>query len=168
MRHKRVQLSAVFIFGLGLTGLQAQTMSVKQINGNQTAYSLNNVWKMTFSGGNLNVRKTDNSTGVFTLSGLKTLNFTLLSTVDKQTMQVKNSHLLTYPNPVADILNLDLSGEEGEGILKILMLNGKVMLTQNASNKSLETINLSHLPQGIYLCQYVNNIGVKTIKIIKQ
>ena len=33
MRHKRLKLSAVLLLGLGLTGLQAQTMYVKESSG---------------------------------------------------------------------------------------------------------------------------------------
>ncbi|MEY3451220.1 MAG: hypothetical protein RL711_1046 [Bacteroidota bacterium] len=49
MRQKRLKLSAVFLLGLGLTGLQAQTMYVKEKSGTQTAYTLSSLRKMTFS-----------------------------------------------------------------------------------------------------------------------
>ena len=75
MRHKKLKLSAVLLLGLGLTSLQAQTMYVKESSGTQTAYTLSNVRKMTFSGGNATVQKTDNSTGVYAMSGLKYLSF---------------------------------------------------------------------------------------------
>lgn len=55
MRHKRLKLSAVLLLGLGLTGLQAQTMYVKESSGTQTAYTLSNIQKMSFSSGNLTV-----------------------------------------------------------------------------------------------------------------
>src|SRR5690554_5092155 len=61
MRHKRLKLSAVLLLGLGLTGLQAQTMYVKESSGTQTAYALSNIQKMSFSSGNLTVTKTDNN-----------------------------------------------------------------------------------------------------------
>ena len=65
---------------LGLTGLQAQTMYVKESSDTQTAYTLSSIRKITFSGGNATVQKTDNSTGGYALSGLRYLNFTDLST----------------------------------------------------------------------------------------
>lgn len=80
MRHKRLKLSAVLLLGLGLTGLQAQTMYVKESSGTQTAYTLSNIQKMSFSSGNLTVTKTDNSSGVFALSDLRYLNFSDITT----------------------------------------------------------------------------------------
>jgi hypothetical protein len=83
-------------------------------------------------------------------------------------MQLSNVHLIVYPNPVTDVLNIDLTGKIGEGTISILTLEGKVMQTQNTSGKSLVTLNLSRLTQGIYLCRYSNTLENKTVKIIKQ
>jgi uncharacterized protein (TIGR02145 family) len=80
MRHKRLKLSAVLLLGLELTGLQAQIMYVKESSGTQTAYTLSNIQKMSFSSGNLTVTKTDNSSWVFALSDLRYLNFSDITT----------------------------------------------------------------------------------------
>lgn len=169
MRHKRLKLSAVILLGLGLTGLQAQTMYVKEKSDTQTAYALSSLRKMTFSGGNVTIQKADNSAGVYAISGLRYLNF-----IDKTTgiaeppMQLGNASLISYPNPVTDVLNIDLTGVTGEGTISILTLEGKVMQMQHTSGNSLITLNLSHLPKGIYLCLYVNSLETKTAKITKQ
>ncbi len=169
MRHKRMKLSAILLFGIGLTGLQAQTMFVKQSNGTQTAYALSNVRKMTFSSGNVTVQKTDNTTGVYVLSGLSYLSFQDFTTgINEPQMPAVNT-LLTYPNPIADMLNIDLTGtKNGEGCISILNLEGKVMQTQKTSGMGMVTFNLSQLPQGIYLCRYTNGAETTTVKIVKQ
>ncbi|HOV11560.1 MAG TPA: T9SS type A sorting domain-containing protein [Bacteroidales bacterium] len=169
MRHKRLLLNAIILSGLELTGSQAQTMYLIQSNGTQTAYALNSVRKMTFSGGNATILKTDNSTGVYALNGLRFLNFEDLTTnINEQPMQSGNSQMLTYPNPVADVLNIDLRAEDGTGILSIITLEGKVMQTQHTSGNGLVPLQMSHLPKGIYLCQYQNENTIKTVKILKQ
>ena len=169
MKHKRLKLSGVLLLGLGLTELQAQTMYVKEKSGTQTAYAMNSIRKMTFSGGNATVQKTDNSTVAYTLSGLRYLNFTDLTTgITEPTAQLGHSNLITYPNPVVDMLNIDLTGITGEGTISILTLEGKVIQTQNTNGNSLITLNLSHLSQGIYLCRFSNAVEIKTVKIIKQ
>jgi len=169
MRHKRLKLSAVLLLGLGLTGLQAQTMYVKEKSGTQTAYTLSSIRKMTFSGGNATVQKTDNSTGIYALSGLRYLNFTDLTTeIVEPTTQLGYSNLITYPNPVNDLLNVDLTGVTGEGTISILTLEGKEIQAQNINRSSLVTLNLNHLSQGIYLCRYSTKTEIKTVKIIKQ
>ena len=169
MRHKRLKLSAVLLLGLGLSSIQAQTMYVKESNGTQTAYPLNSIRKMTFSGGNATIYKTDNSTGVYALSGLRYLNFTdLITGITEPTAQLGHSNLITYPNPVTDMLNIDLTGVTGEGTISILTLEGKVIETQNINGSVLVTLNLNYLSQGIYLCRYSTAAEIKTVKIIKQ
>lgn len=169
MRQKRLKLSAVLLLGLGLTGLQAQTMYVKQSNGTQTAYALSNVRKMTFSAGNVTVQKTDNTTGVYALSGLKYLSFENLTTGINEPQMAAGNTLLIYPNPVTDMLTIDLTGtNNGEGHISILNLEGKVMQKQQTEGTGIVSLNLSQLPQGIYLCRYTNGTETKTVKIIKQ
>ena len=169
MRHKRLKLSAVLLLGLGLTGLQAQTMYVKESSGTQTAYPLSNIQKMSFSSGNLTVTKTDNSSGVFALSDLRYLNFSDITTDLQEALSVKSQQLKVYPNPVGDILNINLTGmSETEGTLSILNFEGKTVLSRQVNNEVVLSLDISHLPTGIYLCRYSNATEIKTVKIIKQ
>ena len=170
MRHKRLKLSAVLLLGLGLTGLQAQTMYVKESSGTQTAYTLSNIQKMSFSSGNLTVTKTDNSSGVFALSDLRYLNFSDITTdLQEDYLSVQSTNLSVYPNPVGDILNINLTGKsETEGTLSILNFEGKTLVTRKVSNEGVLSLDISHLPTGIYLCRYSNATEIKTVKIIKQ
>jgi len=169
MKHKRLQLSALLLLGIGLTGLQAQTMYVKQSNDTQTAYALSNVRKMTFTSGNVTVQKTDNTTGVYALSGLKYLSFQDFTTGINEPQTAAGSTLYAYPNPVADVLNINLIGTKNQGgSISILTLDGKVMQTQETVGTGTVTLNLSQLPQGVYLCRYSCGKETKTVKIIKQ
>lgn len=169
MRHKKLKLSAVLLLGLGLSGLQAQTMYVKESSGTQTAYTLSNVRKMTFSGGNATIQRTDNSTGIYTLNGLRYLNFTDLTTSNAgQPMLLASATLITYPNPVNDLLTIDLTGAATGGTISILTLEGKLLQEQKTNGANTVTLNLSQLPQGIYLCRYVSTTKIKTVKIIKK
>lgn len=168
MRYKRLILSAVLLLGLGLTGLQAQTMYVKESSGTQTAYTLRSVQKMTFSSGNVTVQKKDNSTAVYALSDLRYLNFQDLITGLEQPVQQGAFNLIIYPNPVADVLNIDLTGVTTGGTISILTLEGKVLQEQKNDGVNTITLNLSQLPQGIYLCRYASTTEIKIVKIIKQ
>jgi hypothetical protein len=169
MRYKKLKLSAILLLGIGLTGLQAQTLYVKESSGIQTPYSLSDVQKMTFSGGNLTIQKTDNATGVYALSGLRYLNFIDLSTsITEQLLRLRNANLIAYPNPVNDLLNIDLTGVESEGTISVLTLEGKLLHEQKYNGANTVTLNLSQLPQGIYLCRYVSKTEIKVVKIIKQ
>lgn len=169
MRHKKFKFSVVLLLGLGLTGLQAQTMYVKESSGTQTAYTLSNIQKMSFSSGNLTVIKTDNSCEVFALSDLRYLNFLDVPTDLHENLSVQSTNLSVYPNPVGDILNIDLSGmSEAEGTLSILNFEGKTVLSRQVSHDGILSLDISRLPTGIYLCRYSNASEIKTVKIIKQ
>lgn len=169
MRHKLLIIITVLLLGLGLTGLQAQTMYVKESNGIQTAYSLSNVRILTFSGGNATIQKTDNSTGAYTLSSLRYLNFSDITTSLDEPLSVQKQMLSAYPNPANNILNIDLTETvKVQGTLSILNFEGKTVLTRQVSSAGLLSLDISHLPKGIYICHYRNATELKTVKIIKQ
>lgn len=169
MRYKNIKLSAFLFLGFGITGLQAQTMYIKQSNGTQAACTLSTLRKMTFSLGNLTVAKTDNNSTVYALNGLRYLNFTDLATnLDKQIL-VQDQMLRAYPNPTSNVLNIDLSRTaKGEGTLSLFTFEGKTVISRQVSSAGILSLHISHLPKGIYLCRYSNATEVKTIKIIKQ
>ncbi len=169
MQNKRLKLSAALLLGLGLTGLQAQTMYVKQSNGTQTDYALSNIQKMSFSSGNLTVTKTDNTNSVYALNNLWYFNFTDLSTNIEEPESVQNHMLSVYPNPVTNVLNIDLTGTvQEEGTLFIFNFEGKAVLKWQLSNTGVLSLDISHLPKGLYLCRYANVTETRTVKIIKQ
>jgi hypothetical protein len=169
MRHKRLILSAALLLGLGLTGLQAQTMYVKENKGTQTAFALSNVQKMSFSSGNLTVTKTDNTNDVFDLNNLRYLNFTDLSTTIEEALFFQKQMLSVYPNPATNILNIDLTGTaQVEGTLIIFNFEGKPVITRQVNHIEVLSLDISHLPKGLYLCRYANVTETRTVKIIKQ
>ncbi len=168
MRNKRFNFSAFLIAVICLTGLQAQTLFVNEINGTQTAYTLSEVRKITFSSGNLSVLKTDQSSGIFALNGLISLIFKEFTSVKKELAQQPDISIAAYPNPVTDVLNIQLTGTNTDGKISILSTDGKVVMTRGTNNYDLIKLNMSQLPQGIYLFRYISSTGIQTIKIIKK
>lgn len=169
MRRKKLILSAVILLVLGLNGLQAQNIFVKENNGTQNAYALNSIQKITFSSGNLTITETNNNGGVYALNSLEYLNFTDLTTRIEVLEGAENAGLLTYPNPVIDVLTIDLGGAENpNGTLSILNIQGRVMKTQSLSSSGIVLLDMSQFPEGLYFCRYQNETEIKTVKIIKQ
>jgi hypothetical protein len=166
---KVLGVATLLTFAFSLSTVTAQTMYVRESSGTQNAYTLSNIQKMSFSSGNLTVTKTDNSSGVYALSDLRYLNFSDISTDLQEDLSVQNQLLKVYPNPVGDILNIDLTGiSETEGKLSILNFEGKPVLSRQVNNEGVLSLDLSSLPTGIYLCRYSNAAEIKTVKIIKQ
>lgn len=169
MRHKKLILSTLLLLGLGLSGLQAQNIFVKESNGTQTAYALNSIQKITFSSGNLTITETGNNDGVYALNSLQYLNFTDLSTRIEILEDAEAKNLLTYPNPVNDVLTIDLRGVKNlDGTIRILNIQGRVMKTQSLSSSGIVVLDMSQFPEGLYFCRYQNETEIKTVKIIKQ
>ena len=71
--------------------------------------------------------------------------------------------LTAYPIPARE--RLTVSGLEGNGILTVLDASGKQWIRHNITACE-ETIDVSALPKGIYIIQIVDEINVRTIKII--
>ena len=169
MKHKKLKLSTVLLLGLGLTGLQAQTMYVRQTSGTQTPYSLSNIKKMSFSSGNITVSKTIGSPDTYSLSGIRYLNFqdltTNIATAEKQELV-----MTLYPNPVVDVLNLQLSIKSSQAcVIEILSMEGRVVYQEKLNQQSdVYQINVSALPKGLYLCKVNNGITTETTKFFKQ
>ena len=171
MKHKLLKLNAVLLLGLGLTPLQGQTtMNVTTISNTQTNYTLSTIRKMTFPGtGYLSVTKTTASIDNYDLTSLRYLRFTNGLT-DIESTFANTSYLFLYPNPVVDVLNIQLS-ETGiqTAIVELLSIDGKVLYkAQINKNNSLHQINISRFQQGIYLCRVNNGTSIKTNKFFKQ
>jgi len=169
MRHKQLLLSALLLLALGLSSIQAQTMYVKQNNGSKTAYALGSLRKMSFSSGKLTVTKKDNSKGIYNLNDLIYLNFSDISTDLNEKYSVKGETITAYPNPVSDILNIDLSGTAmAEGTINIISIEGRILVTHLVTDGTLISLDISQLTKGIYICHYSNQAESTTVKIIKQ
>jgi hypothetical protein len=77
--------------------------------------------------------------------------------------------LKVYPNPVSNILNVsvlgDLSGQKTN--LQIIDMAGRILVTKN-SNGTLESIDISTLPKGVYMLRATNGVKEITSKFTKQ
>jgi bacillolysin len=83
--------------------------------------------------------------------------------------EITSSSLLkVYPSPATDVLNVSLLGEvSGKGTLKIVDVNGVVVLQQKISN-SPQQVDISRLAKGIYMIKTENAGSVLSSKFVKQ
>ena len=77
----------------------------------------------------------------------------------------KPEQVSILPNPAADIVII--KGVSGYKQLRIIDVSGRVKY-QQAIKKSIEEINISQLPAGIYIVQLQNDNGTTALKLIKQ
>ena len=71
-----------------------------------------------------------------------------------------------YPNPVTDVLHVNLTNTPGRSSAILYNISGKSLL--NASFKSgMNSINMATLPGGIYMLRIISDSGIQNIKIVK-
>lgn len=77
--------------------------------------------------------------------------------------------LTIFPNPVSDFLTLQLPFSMGEhDIINVFDINGKLIMNRQArTNSTTIQMDVSFLPDGIYLLEYRNSNQHQTIKLIK-
>ena len=75
-----------------------------------------------------------------------------------------------YPNPVVDVLNIQQPNKGNQAcIIEILTIDGRLVYKENQNPyKNATKINVSTLPQGIYLCKFNQGITTSITKFIKQ
>jgi len=79
--------------------------------------------------------------------------------------------LTIYPNPCSDRLNINIDGIiTPDTKLELISLNGQIMSELRLNNVSFGTtsIDVSHLPPGIYIVRVISSKTVKTARIIKE
>ena len=72
----RFVISTVIIISL-VTGLQAQRIHILENGGNQSAYFLSDIQKMSFSSGSVTVIKSDGDSFTYALTDILNLNYNL-------------------------------------------------------------------------------------------
>lgn len=171
-QHKKVFLSVLLLFSIGLTGLYAQNkLYVKEKAGTQTSFTINNVRKLTFASGNMMVNKTDKSTSAYALSNTRYLSFRDFTTDVPQISLQESSNLILFPNPVTDQLQISYETmSEGTVQVAIFDVQGKVLLQQNLSSQTGSnhaTIPILQLTKGLYMFRLQNGNKLETLKFLK-
>ena len=114
------------------------------------------IWRQSYNGMR-NVKVTDldlrNDNTVFAATyGRGIFSGIFTNTVLKNETFVNNKNVSIYPNPVKDILNINVKDFSGDVSVKIIDINGREVYGQKITNfNSLNTIDLSSLASGIYV-----------------
>ena len=79
--------------------------------------------------------------------------------------EAENYHAEVYPNPAVAYVHLKFAGEVQSRVINLSDLQGKVLYSAGAPDKEV-TVNVSHLPKGIYLLNVAEgDRKVKTLKV---
>ncbi|MCB9065093.1 MAG: T9SS type A sorting domain-containing protein [Chitinophagales bacterium] len=72
-----------------------------------------------------------------------------------------------YPNPVRDVMVVELGSVSGNAVLQILDMTGRVLQSQTVTDAKLR-VNTSELPVGMYMVQYSDDEHNAQLKFEKQ
>jgi len=78
------------------------------------------------------------------------------------------AHYAVYPNPVANVLNVNAISGSNLNQIQMTDVNGRVVKTQNFEQISEAQINTADLSAGVYVLKITSDAGVGTAKIIKK
>jgi len=151
--------------------LQAQTtLIVKETNGLQSSYGLSNIRKLTFPPGDSLLVKTKNSNVTYSLSNISNFNFSDTTTAIYQNT-IQENDVLLFPNPVSGEFQISFQSDKaGVILMDIIDMQGKIAMQQTLSDqvgKNVFTINVTVLPQGLYVCRVQNGNSFENVKFIK-
>jgi hypothetical protein len=165
---KKNQMKKIYIVGALFLclGAKAQTMYVRPVAGSQTTYPVADIQKLTFDNGNMLVTNITGANGTFALSSLRYVSFTEFNL--GTTNPDSTNPYLAYPNPARDLLTISgISNRQRLENVQILSLEGRLLQQQKPATESTQ-VDISGLPQGMYLCKITNGNQHQIIKFLKQ
>lgn len=172
MQLKAICFCIILVVSVGRYELRSQTMFVREISGTQTSFALSSIRKLTFFSGNMIVSQAGINSDTFSISQIRYINFTDL-TPDFSNHYIDETESFTlYPNPVSDelLINYSLSKHKTFDV-DIISIDGKKLIFKKILNAQFADgkiiINISSLPQGLYLCYIKNDETAKVYKFIK-
>ena len=161
---KRIFIACSAFFCISIN---AQTMFVRPIAGSQTTYPVADIQKLTFENGNMLVTNNTVASGTFALSELRYVSFTDFN-LGTTNPELATNKFYAYPNPASQMLNVSGSNAmQRVSQIEILSLEGRLLMQQKPTN-DVPQVDVSVLPQGMYLCKITNGSQQQTIKFLKQ
>jgi hypothetical protein len=171
---KKIAGSLVAFLIFSSMGLNAQNLTVVEKGGNSTPIAITSIRSLTFPSGNLNINLKVGTPLSVSLSKVSSVHlFTItdpgvITDVELPT-QPAAGKLHLYPNPASDFVTINFASNVDSDIdLKIISLEGRTVYTQKLSSaKTLHTIDVSSLTNGIYGVYLHNGVTVYSGKFLK-
>jgi hypothetical protein len=162
---KTIYIACAALFCISIN---AQTMFVRPLAGSQSTYPVADIQKLTFDNGNMLVTNNTGANGSFALSGLRYVSFTDFN-LGTTNPEMATNKFYAYPNPASHMLNIAGSNTmQLVSQIEILSVEGRLLMQQKPANTTAPQVDISALPQGMYLCKISNGNQQQSIKFLKQ
>jgi len=170
--NKPVNLLLVFLAFSSLANAQ-NALVVNKSDGDSVNIFIDEIQSLIFSAEDFQIKMSDGTLNEYMYDETWSLKFAQWEGPNTSTTSLKleeNNLLSLYPNPVNDLLFINMQLEESHNLnVEIIDVNGKIVYQRsNLKSNTGESISLAHLQQGIYFCRIQNGETVLTKKIIKK
>ena len=151
----------------------AQSIHFNYTDNTNASYNLEDVRKITFSSDIMNLHFWDGSVYSWNVNTIGYYQYDESSVNVQEWINNANSwELMVFPNPLSSKLNVQYNLPKEDEITTVLFdTNGKLFLQKNlgkqASGEHQETIELTSIPPGTYLCQISGNQNSITKTVVK-
>ena len=140
-------------------GNSASTQTVLN-DPNYSTYAATATWRVDAMGFNCTPTLRSTQTGATTISHSNPVNSRITGIKNISTKNEIN----IYPNPVNDILNVELEMLNEKAELKLFDVNGKLVLMQTINGKT--TVDVSNLNAGVYNLSLLSNDDVVNKRVV--
>jgi len=165
MRHKKLYLSLVLLFVLGLTGLHAQE-SVNTSGGN----TLGSGGSVSYSVGQVVYTTNSGTTGTVSQGVQQPYEISVITGFDD--IKWMNLNCSVYPNPTTDYLTLKIDASASIPIrnlsYQLYDMNGRLLGSGKLESQETQIVMVNLVPETYLLEIFDQNKIVKSFKIIKR
>lgn len=170
--NKQIFYLLVLFFAFSISST-AQNLYVHLNSGVTNTYPTSDVKKITFSGTDMNLIKTDGSTLTWAISDVKKYTYSTTVGIEEKDI-LSSSNTVVYPNPSTGKFKIDYTlNQDDEISISLYQMNGTLVETyisekQFQGQHTIDCEN-SNLGAGTYLIKFQsrNNILVKKLIITK-
>ena len=77
--------------------------------------------------------------------------------------------MIVFPNPVLDVVTIQNLNIEGDAVIELLDVNGKLVLSNQVANLTGNyTIDMSNVESGVYFIKVTSDSAVQKTRVVKQ